>query len=125
MAYMFNDDKTKFPFVRDLLWSGNESASSVTDWSFNATTAGINLGDYSEFEIHTQEGAILFLSETGSLITDYSGSGALITRYVQVDADLNNVEASQCYLVGGSATHNDYLIPTRLYGIKVGYTNAT
>lgn len=124
MAYMFNDDKTKFPFIRDLLWSGNDEEESVTEWEYEGSDHGVNLGDYSEFEIHTQEGAILRLSGTGVLLCSLDGT-ALINRYCAVDGYLNTAYVGQCKVVGSSGIHNDWLIPIRFYGIKVGATDLT
>lgn len=123
MAYMFNEDKTKFPFVRDLLWSGNEAASSVTTWTYNGDEHDVNLGDYDEFEIHTQEGAVLIFKEVGSLITNYTES-ALVERYVTADAELNSAIAQECFNIANGSKFNSYLIPTEFYGLKIGYTDA-
>lgn len=121
MAYMFNDDKTKFPFARDLLWSGNESESTLSTWEFLGADHGINLSDYDEFEIHTQEGSILIFKEVGTLLTNYSET-AFVGRYVTASRDLNYASAAKCYNIKNGIEFSEKLIPTRFYGIKIGET---
>ena len=124
MAYMFNEDKTKFPFVRDLLWSGNEEASTVAEWSYEGSDHGVTLSDYSEFEIVAQDGTIARTAGYGTLFR-FENYSTLYFRNFVVNTDLNEAYVDQCYAYGSSTTHNDEMIPVKFYGIKVGETDAT
>ena len=120
MAYMFTEEKTRYPYVKDLLWEGNESATSDTTWEYYGDHHQVDLSQYKEFIIITKEGAAWRAPGGGVLL--YTDSGKLLYRYVSVnvDANVNSAYVGECKEVGGSTTHNDFLIPVKFYGVRIG-----
>ena len=118
MAYMFTEEKTKYPYVKDLLWEGNESATSISTWEYDGSEEQVDLSQYKEFIIVTQEGAAWRAPNNGVLIT--YDSGHLLYRYVAINTDLNSGYVGECYEVGSNTKHNDFLIPVKFYGVRIG-----
>lgn len=121
MAYLFNDDKTKFPFVRDLIWEGNEQLTDLGDWEYHGSDHGIDFDNYDEFEIHTKDGVVLVLKSNGVLLLDDATSG-LVSRKAMANKNTSYVYVGFCYSVTSGTEYEEFLIPTKLYGIKVGET---
>lgn len=119
-GYFFNEDKTKVPVTRKLLWSDDDPASSVAEWDYDGASHGVNLGDFDEFEIVTDDGGIGRTAQTGCVIQ--FNESYLYYRHFIVNVYLNTAYVGECNRYGTSSKDNTLMKPVKFYGIKVGVT---